>query len=108
MLYATSTALVATMTSQGWRPGIGDNDFLGWTITAIYFAAAGLCLWAASAERAQAWRMRVGNRPLFWFAVAGLLVALGFNKQLDFQEWVAATGKELINAEGLAGHKVAV
>ena len=83
------------MTEAGWRPGLGDNDFLGWSITCIYFAAAGLCAWAANAEHTAGFKQRAGTRPVFWFMVAGLLVCLGFNKQLDLQEWVAATGKQL-------------
>ena len=43
-------SLIAIMTPEGYRLGFGDNDPLGWTITAAYFGAAGLCAWAWRGE----------------------------------------------------------
>ncbi len=92
---------LAIMTPDGWRPGIGDPDFLGWTITLTYFLVAGLCAWAWRGESALGWRSRHAVRPGVWVALAALLVFLGCNKQLDLQQLVVATAKDAVRALGL-------
>lgn len=101
----------AVMTPAGWRPGVGDPDFLGWAITVTYVLVAGLCAWAYRAER-QGGSLRrrhlATGRPALWLALAGVLVFFGLNKQFDFQELIVATGKDVVASAGLAGHKTAV
>lgn len=48
------TALL--LSSDGWRPGFGDNDLLGWSITAAYFVVALLC-GAAFRDEARSYRV---------------------------------------------------
>jgi hypothetical protein len=97
------TLLVATQT--GWRPGLGDNDLVGWMITLAYFLAALLCT-AAFRDEARSYRV-VGRlqRPAFWLVLTALLVLLGFNKQLDLQTLVMSTGDELVTSARLDAHR---
>ena len=92
-------ATLAIMTENGWRPGFGDNDLEGWTITIGYFVAAALCVLAWRGERALARRDALAARPRVWAALAGLLVVLGVNKQLDFQHWLIFTVRDRFAAE---------
>lgn len=93
------------MTQSGWQPGFGDDDLVGWMITAAYFLAALLCT-AAFRDEARSYRVnRQLQRPMFWIILTALLVLLGFNKQLDLQTWVQSTGDHLIVSEGLERHR---
>jgi len=78
--------------------GVGDITALGWLVFLSYFAAAALCYRAAS----HCWRDRGTPRRLcrFWIALAGLLLLLGVNKQLDFQVWLNVFGRKLAESEG--------
>ena len=93
------------MTADGWQPGFGDNDLVGWMITTAYFLVALLCT-AAFRDEARSYRVvRRLQRPLFWIILAALLVLLGFNKQLDLQQWVTATGDDLVVSSGMQQHR---
>src|SRR5882724_3416034 len=64
----------------------GDPNPIGWLTTFAYFCVAGFCYWAGRREKENAiGRARVRHAPLFWFTLAGVMLALGFNKQLDIQ-----------------------
>src|SRR3954454_1780330 len=79
----------------------GDLTFIGWTITFAYFICAGLCFWAGRKEKEQALgRARRWHAPVFWFALCGVLVALGFNKQLDLQSDLTEIGRNMARSEG--------
>src|SRR4051812_17166105 len=94
------------MTQSGWKPGFGDNDWLGWTIPAAYFVVALLCV-AAFRDEARSFRVvRRLQRPAFWLILTALLVLLGINKQLDLQTWVQSTGDHLVQSEGLERHRL--
>lgn len=92
-------AVLAIMTEKGYRLGFGDNDLEGWVITLAYFVAAGLCAWAWRGEQALGGRDAIKARPLVWAGLAGLLVPLGFNKQLDLQHWLIFTVRDRFSAD---------
>lgn len=98
--------LLFYMTQSGWKPGFGDNDWLGWTITAAYFLVSLLCV-AAFRDEVRSFRVvRRLQRPAFWLILTALLVLLGINKQLDLQTWVQSTGDHLVQSEGLESHRL--
>lgn len=78
--------------------GVGDLSLLGWAVFLAYFAVAALCYRAA----ALCWREGDPSRRLcwFWVSLAGILVLLGVNKQLDLQVWLNAFGRQLAESEG--------
>jgi len=79
----------------------GDQGFTPWLITVGYFVAAGLCFWAGRKERERSLgRARRWNAPVFWFSLFGVLVALGFNKQLDLQSDLTEFGRSMARDEG--------
>jgi hypothetical protein len=79
----------------------GDPNPIGWTITVAYFVVAGLCFWAGRREKEQSLgRARQWHAPVFWFTLCGLMVALGFNKQLDLQSDLTEVGRSVARSEG--------
>jgi hypothetical protein len=67
---------------QTWEPGIGDPTVLGWLTVVAYFYAAWLCLQAYRSARS----LRApGRLTAAWSLLTLLMIALGFNKQLDLQ-----------------------
>ena len=101
--------MLAIMTADGWRPGFGDDDFAGWVITAAYFIAAGLCAWAWRGELRLSRRDGYEARPAIWAALTGLLIVLGFNKQLDFQHWlIFAVRDQFATSPGLWSHRYTI
>lgn len=96
-------AAVALTEGGRWRPGIGDPTVLGWVTVAAYLVAAVGCAMAAPREsmlHADDRRGRPGSSR-FWMVLAGLLVALGINKQLDLQSLVTQIGRDLVGRWGL-------
>jgi hypothetical protein len=70
-----------------------DPTLLAWCITVAYFGAGALTIGAARSTNDQRDR-------IFWWACAGLLVLLGFNKQLDLQGYVTTAGRSLAKQQG--------
>lgn len=88
------------------KPPRGDPGIVPWIITLVYFVAAGLCIWAGRAEKARSiGRARRWHAPAFWFVLGGLLIALGFNKQLDLQSDLTQVGREMARSEGWYEHR---
>jgi hypothetical protein len=89
-----------------WRPGIGDPYPLAWAITVTYFVSAALCIWAGRRER-RATRLphykAASLAPAFWFVMAGLMFAMGCNKQLDLQTLILQLEGEAIRFAGFRG-----
>jgi hypothetical protein len=84
-----------------WSPGIGDPSPMGWVTVGLYFAAAWLCFLAARRSRALAPQASLGRRePRLWALLAVVLLALGFNKQLDLQSAFTELMRILARAQG--------
>jgi hypothetical protein len=99
---AFGAELWAEVVQERWRPGIGDPTVLGWVTVAAYFLATSACGLAAWREPMPDGTRRPRARPSrFWLALTGLLLALGFNKQLDLQSLVTQIGRDLTKAWGL-------
>jgi len=82
-----------------WRPGIGDPTFIGWFTVFAYVGAAYLC-WRAASNGLTSQKVR-----LFWIVLAGTLLALGINKQLDLQTELTFLGKDFAKATGWYEHR---
>ncbi len=77
--------------------GVGDFTAQGWLVFLSYFAVAALCYRAASS----CWRDGEPRRLCrVWIALAGILVLLGVNKQLDLHVWLNSFGRRLAESEG--------
>jgi hypothetical protein len=84
---------LAVVVDERWRPGIGDPTVMGWVTVAAYLVAAIACQRAAGREPQPDGSQR--TRPAaFWLVLAGLMVALGINKQLDLQSLVTQIGRD--------------
>lgn len=81
-----------------WHPGVGDPNVMGWVMVVAYLAAA-LCAMAVW-HRAAFPPATAGRERAFWAVVAGLLVLLAMNKQLDLQSGLTAAGRCLAEAQG--------
>lgn len=80
--------------AQRWSPGIGDPNLTGWLTVAAYLACAGLAFGVR--RRAQL----AGRERAFWAMIAGLMVFLAINKQLDLQSALTATGRCVAQLQG--------
>jgi hypothetical protein len=87
-----------------WRPGIGDPTVMGWVTVLAYFSAAITCYRAAGREPQPDGTRRTRPAP-FWLVLAGLMVALGINKQLDVQSLVTQVGRDVIEGLDLYGQR---
>jgi hypothetical protein len=102
------------MATRDWRFGINDPRLSGWVITAAYFVAFLLCLWAgikstktaamgAARKKTVSTGSDAGGRPGgggLWFLFAAILFLLGANKQLDLQTLLADIGRTVSTAQG--------
>ena len=88
-----------------WRGHFGDSGLLSWVITAAYLVAAALCARCALAARRYATDHPDSERPGPWFALAGGLLLLGLNKQLDLQILVRELGIAFVAFLGLDKHR---
>jgi hypothetical protein len=95
-----SSTAFAVVVGGRWRPGIGDPTVMGWVTVAAYLVAACACAAAAWREPLLAGASRKRPAP-FWLVLAGLLVALGINKQLDLQSLGTQIGRDVIAAQNL-------
>jgi hypothetical protein len=75
-----------------WHLGVGDPTWLGWLTVVGYGVAAAVCMLAG--------RRVVGRERLWWWVVAGLMVGLGVNKQLDVQGLVTEVGRVMARRQG--------
>jgi hypothetical protein len=67
-----------------WSPGIGDPTLVGWVTVGLYAWATWACLQVLQSERRQQLLLNSNERIIWRLLVAGM-IALGVNKQLDFQ-----------------------
>jgi hypothetical protein len=78
-----------------WQPAVGDPTVWGWITVAGYALACTAC--AAAAFRLR--RQRAGD-AWAWLGLAGLMLVLGLNKQLDLQSLLTQWGKDLAHQQG--------
>jgi hypothetical protein len=82
-----------------WVLGANDPDWVGWFTMIAYLIAASSCYLAGRVVPKGS--ARCGQpEQWFWFGLAVMLVALGFNKQLDLQTPFLGLSKHLAMAEG--------
>ena len=90
----------AIISNEQWRLHIGDPTGIGWIITIFYFLTFILCLWAGvAAQKSEKSKGTYESRRLL-IGIAVLLLLLGFNKQLDFQELLSIIGRRVAKAQG--------
>ena len=99
-------AAVSTLLKMPTLHGIGDPTVMGWTITCAYLVAGGLS-YRAAGRCADPGRGNRGPRRKaaprirrVWLGLAGILILLGINKQLDFQLWLTHAGRWLARTQG--------
>jgi hypothetical protein len=88
----TPEALAACIADR-WSPQIGDPGVVGWMTVVAYLATAALALRVAA-------RLPGGRARVFWAIVAGLMLCLAVNKQLDLQSALTAAGRCISKAQG--------
>lgn len=94
MMFASTSVLVAAMTTYGWEPGPGDPSKAGWIIFASYLVVSAF-LWH-TARREQA----AGQDTFLWRVLAVACLVLAINKQLDLHNAITSLGRNLARAEG--------
>lgn len=87
-----------------WSPSIGDPTVMGWLTVLAYFVCCykSFCVHKFSE--------RIFNPPMLrqqrlWLVIAGLMLALGINKQLDLQSFFTATARYLAFEQGWYQHR---
>ena len=88
------------ISTEQWRPGIGDPTVIGWIITIAYFFAFILCLWAGISAKNNEKPKGVHENGGLLIGVAVLLLLFGINKQLDLQTLLTIMGRQLAKAQG--------
>lgn len=85
--------------SEKWAPGIGDPTIGGWLTVAAY-AVAAILAFRRAGDAFAALPVADGRAAAFWLTIAGILILLGINKQLDLQSLMTALGRCHARAEG--------
>jgi len=83
-----------------WRPAIGDPHLMGWVTVGCYLGTAFLAVMVLG--RGPFMRRRV---RAFWAVLAGIMLFLAVNKQLDLQSAMTAAGRCIAIAEGWYGDR---
>ena len=95
-----NTILLAVVENERWRPGIGDPTVIGWVTVAAYLVAALACSRAAWSEP-HVGGARSTRPATFWLVLAGLMIALGINKQLDLQTLLTQIARDVLKSQQL-------
>lgn len=99
MIGSAWVGVVLAHNEQGeWSLGIGDPTFIGWFTVFAYLAAMVYCVCAMRRARAEGPAVRV--LQFAWLVLAGLMLALGINKQLDLQSWLTMVAREFAHRDG--------
>ena len=77
-----------------WVASIGDPTVIGWVTVVVYFTVAIICMKAATSAGSNK------SEKLFWLCLTIFLIALGINKQLDFQTLLTQIGRDIAFAQG--------
>ena len=88
-----------------WRPGIGDPSMFGWITVGGYLIATLLCFRAGLADRKLLKAGSKDSAPFFWFAMAGVLLLLSINKQLDLQTLLTEQMREIARQRGWLAYR---
>ncbi|OIO59662.1 MAG: hypothetical protein COZ46_08040 [Verrucomicrobia bacterium CG_4_10_14_3_um_filter_43_23] len=86
-------AILAAMVNERWQPGIGDPNFWGWVTVFAYFFAFYMC--ARCVLHTPRFREK-----FIWLVFTGIMLFLGFNKQLDLQSFFTQALKDLAKEQG--------
>jgi hypothetical protein len=87
--------VLAVMGPDGrWQPGIGDPTVMGWVTVGAYALAMLLCFIYAVRSRLSVWH------TLLWLGLAGAMLVLGVNKQLDLQSYFTQEMRDLSKEQG--------
>jgi hypothetical protein len=97
--------IILDATLDHWRTGRGDNDILGWAITAAYLIGATLCARTALAALRRPADAHSPERPSDWTVLSAGLLLLGLNKQLDLQILMRDLGVAFVAFIGLDRHR---
>ncbi len=89
--------LIAAVVAERWTPGIGDPTVLGWATVVAYAATFVLCVRAFRKVKGGARR----HEASLWAILAGMMLALGVNKQLDLQTWFTQVARDFVLGRGL-------
>ena len=92
---------------DAWQPGIGDPTVMGWLTVLAYLAVFWLALRIAATPARFPPETR-GREALLWAGIAGLLLLLAINKQLDLQTFVTVAGKCIALHDGWYAQRRAV
>jgi hypothetical protein len=90
--------LIQSCLQRAWNWRLGDDDPLGWSLTAGYAAAAALA--ALVALRAPFAAETQTRERVFWTLVTLFLAFMALNKQLELQTTLRETGRCIARAEG--------
>lgn len=82
-----------------WVPSIGDPTIIGWIIVFAYFITAFICFNASTVSEHK------NSIKKFWLFLTFILVALGFNKQLDLQTLLTHIGRDVAIYQGWYEHR---
>ncbi len=96
-------SLIVDCALQVWRFQLGDNQPLGWTITAGYGLAAVIAWMTATGASFPAASRR--SERAFWVFLAIFLAFMCVNKQLEFHTYITNTGRCVARAEGWFGQR---
>ena len=88
-----------------WAPGIGDPTVIGWITVIVYFIVAVICLKAAFTTIQNNKQTTEKSIKTFWIFLTLFLVALGINKQFDFQSLLTQIGRDISVEQGWYKHR---
>ena len=77
---------------------MGDPTAVGWGVCGLYVLAAALAIKVRRAAATAA--SNQGHEHLLWGLIAGLMMAIALNKQLDFQTLILTAGRCLAKEQG--------
>ena len=104
------SAILADVTTSGWRPQMADAAAPGILIVAFYLVVTMACAWALhvariGAQMSKCYRKkerRIHDRTtayrastLFWAMLTLLCVILGVNKRFDLEYWLTELGRQI-------------
>jgi hypothetical protein len=93
---------------EDWWQSQGDPTALSWIIVFAYGVSVVWCIWAAVKTPPRMAPIDRDNHRIFWFIVAGVMLVLGVNKQLDLQLLLWLAGRSWIRSAGLNDYRALI